>query len=86
VSSQGTPTVQNAHQLEWERRDPANILTMESGGGGGEGEGRTQGESHLKKKKKNVIDMEKNLVEKTKARSLLNISTGNRKRKEWLGG
>ena len=37
VSSQGTPTVQNAHQLEWERRDPANILTMESGGGRGRG-------------------------------------------------
>jgi hypothetical protein len=51
----------------------------------GEGEGRTQGDSHLKKNKKNVMDMEKNLAEKTKARSLLNISTSNRKRLRVVG-
>ncbi len=59
VSSQGTPTDQNAHQLEWERGELANILTMESGGwGGGKGEGDKRGQPS-KKKRENVIDMEK---------------------------
>jgi hypothetical protein len=53
----------------------------QEGGGGGED---TRGQPYEKEEKK-CSRQGKNLAEKTKARSLLNISTGNRKRIRVVG-